>query len=49
MNKDNFGYKSNKPCIVCKQFKNNQEEPRFLYTVCEDHQNIAPNTIHLYE
>jgi len=41
--KNNFGYNSEKPCEICGKYKNNQLEPRFLYSVCEDHQNIAPN------
>ncbi len=42
MKKNNFGYPSKKPCIVCGKFKNNQTEPRFGYTVCEDHQDVKP-------
>jgi hypothetical protein len=30
---------------VCGQHKNNQQEPRFLYVVCEDHQHVPPNQI----
>lgn len=33
MNKDNFGYQSRLECVVCGTYKNNQMEPRFLYTV----------------
>lgn len=45
MSKD-FGYPSKQPCVVCEQHKNNQSEPRFSYTVCEDHQNIPPAFVH---
>jgi hypothetical protein len=37
-----FGYPSDEPCAVCDGHKNNQSEPRFSYTVCEDHQNVPP-------
>lgn len=43
--KSAFGYPSNKPCSVCGKHKNNQREPRFCYTVCEDHQNVKPTDI----
>lgn len=33
---------TNKPCRVCGKHQNNQEEPRFGYTVCEQHQNAKP-------
>ena len=42
MSKDNFGYQSRLECSVCGSDKNNQMEPRFGYTVCEDHQHIPP-------
>lgn len=42
MNKNHFGYPSDIPCCVCGKYKNNQSEPRFGYTVCEDHQDIPP-------
>lgn len=42
---DNFGYPSKEPCRVCGGFRNNQSEPRFGYTVCEDHQSVPPNKI----
>lgn len=42
MNKDNFGYQSRLECVVCGTYKNNQMEPRFLYTVWEDHQDVPP-------
>ncbi len=45
MNKNEFGYPTNKPCVVCGKVKNNQIEPRFNYVVCEDHQHIPPNEI----
>ena len=41
----NFGYPSKEKCSVCGKFKNNQTEPRFLYTVCEDHQKTPPTEI----
>lgn len=37
-----FGPPSDEPCRVCGKHNNNQMEPRFLYTVCEDHQDVAP-------
>jgi hypothetical protein len=37
-----FGYPSDEPCWVCGKHDNNQSEPRFLYTVCEEHQNVPP-------
>ena len=40
-----FGYPSSEECEVCGKYKNNQMEPRFLYVVCEDHQNVAPINI----
>lgn len=49
MDKNKFGYPSDKPCKVCGKHKNNQEEPRFLYVVCEDHQSVAPVLIQLKE
>lgn len=36
------GYPSNDPCYVCGKFKNNEAEPRFDYTVCEDHAYVQP-------
>ena len=41
-----FGYPSEEPCAVCGSFNNNQSEPRFCYTVCEDHQSVPPTEIH---
>lgn len=46
MVKPNFGYPTDEPCAVCGKLKNNQQEPRFGYVVCEDHQNIPPVKIH---
>jgi len=43
--KYNFGYPSDKPCVVCGNFHNNQMEPRFNYVVCEKHQNVPPTEI----
>ena len=43
--KPRFGHYSTDPCQVCGQHKNNQIEPRFDYTVCEDHQNTSPITV----
>ena len=40
-----FGYPSKEPCRVCGAHKNNQSEPRFGYTVCEDHQSVPPADI----
>lgn len=37
-----FGYPSNEPCTVCGLHKNNQQEPRFGYVVCETHQSVPP-------
>lgn len=37
-----FGYPSTEPCRVCGKVKNNQTEPRYGYTVCEDHQSVPP-------
>lgn len=37
-----FGFSSTEACEVCGKHKNNQIESRFLYVVCEDHQNVAP-------
>ncbi len=37
-----IGHPSSEPCAVCGLHKNNQQEPRFLYTVCEDHRNVPP-------
>lgn len=37
-----FGPSSSEPCQVCGEHKNNQWEPRFGYTVCIEHQNVAP-------
>ncbi len=42
MNRNKWGYPSDKPCAVCGKHNNNQQEPRFLYTVCEDHQHVRP-------
>lgn len=36
------GYPSNEPCAVCGEYYNNQSEPRFGYTVCEDHKGVPP-------
>ena len=44
---DTFGYPSDKKCVVCGGKKNNQIEPRFFYTVCEDHQGVPPTEINL--
>lgn len=41
-NKDKWGYPSSDPCAVCGKHNNNQQEPWFLYTVCEDHQYVRP-------
>lgn len=30
------------PCDVCGKEKNNAMEPRFYYTVCEDHYDVPP-------
>ena len=43
--RNNFGYLSTEPCRVCGLHKNNQSEPRFGYTVCEDHQDVPPTQI----
>ena len=40
-----WGYPSKEPCRVCGKYKNNQSEPRFGYTVCEEHQNVPPAEI----
>lgn len=40
--KDKFGPPSKAKCCVCDGHKNNQSEPRFGYTVCEDHQHVPP-------
>lgn len=37
-----FGHYSDEPCEVCGGHKNNQIDPRFSYTVCEDHQRVPP-------
>lgn len=37
-----WGYPSKEPCEVCEGFNLNQYEPRFLYTVCLDHQGVPP-------
>lgn len=42
---DTFGYPSDSPCIICEGYNNNQIEPRFGYTVCEEHQKIKPSDI----
>lgn len=49
MNKNNFGYPSKEPCEVCGIHNNNQSEPRFGFTVCEDHQGIPPIDINKYQ
>lgn len=36
------GYPSKEVCAVCGQYKDNQSEPRFGYTVCEDHKGVPP-------
>lgn len=33
---------SDKPCAVCGKRLNNTVEPRFLYTVCEEHAQLPP-------
>lgn len=30
------------PCVVCG--KNGEQEPRFLYFICKEHENTAPVT-----
>lgn len=37
-----IGHSSNKPCAVCGKHNNNSVEPRFLYTVCEEHEKLSP-------
>lgn len=37
-----FGYPSTDPCTVCGGHNDNQEEPRFYYTVCKEHQSVPP-------
>jgi hypothetical protein len=32
----------NTPCDVCGRIKNNVTEPRYYYTVCEDHRDMSP-------
>lgn len=49
MSKDNFGYPSKEPCIVCGQHKSNQSEPRFSYVVCKNHQDVPPIEINKYQ
>lgn len=44
-NKQTFGYPSKEPCAVCGKYDNNQSEPRFSYTVCENHQDVPPTSI----
>ena len=43
--RDRYGPPSTEPCTVCSGFKNNRLEPRFMYTVCEDHQSAPPASI----
>ena len=38
---DNFGYKSDAKCVLCKS-KDTRIESRFGYYVCIDHFNIPP-------
>lgn len=42
MGNNRFGYPSKESCQVCGEHKNNQYEPRFYYTVCENHQRVPP-------
>lgn len=37
-----FGYETNKPCDVCGKGGNNRLEPRFGYSVCEEHYRLSP-------
>lgn len=41
------GYPTQEPCDVCgKVSKNgNQLEPRFYYSVCDDHHSIPPTEV----
>jgi hypothetical protein len=38
---DNFGYDSDEACIICGM-KPTKLEPRFCYSVCENHYKIKP-------
>lgn len=44
-----IGHSSNEPCVVCGRHNNNQIEPRFLYTVCEEHKNVPPTKLQLFK
>lgn len=39
------GYPSDKPCEICAKHDNNQIEPRFLYVLCEKHQDLSPMAV----
>lgn len=38
--RENWGYGTDRPCCVCGSVKGVQEEPRFGYSVCINHQHV---------
>ncbi|WCK57091.1 hypothetical protein PP175_28290 (plasmid) [Aneurinibacillus sp. Ricciae_BoGa-3] len=42
---ESFGYLTDEPCEVCGKVGDNRQEPRFLYTVCEKHQDVPPTEV----
>lgn len=36
------GYNSTEPCEICGKTGGNKSEPRFGYTVCEEHSHMSP-------
>lgn len=43
-----FGYESNKSCCVCGKIGDCKSEPRFNYTVCQEHADIKPIDTNLF-